>query len=316
MSRRLRRNHSPAFQLKVALVAIKGEQTMAELAQRFDVHPNQIPQWRTLLLERADGIFEGGESAQAPVDVKSLHAKIGELTLENDFLETALSKSGRAERKTMIDRTHPLSATKQAKALGGESGLALYRSKPASDKAQRLINRIDQLHGELPFAGVRMLRDLLRQEGITADCKHVGTLMRRMGLEALYHKPRTTQLHQAHNVYPYVLRNLTITCANQMWAMDVTYIPMPRALSIRKAQGIRISMDGRGVWRDNIFVERLWRSVKYEEVDLNAYASGSAARAGIDRYFQFYNSRRPHSGLVGQTLDHVYFHEPPHSHAA
>ncbi len=94
MRRRPRRNHSPVFKSKVALAAIKGEQTVAELAQRFDVHPNQITQWKTLLLERVAGVFAGGESPQAPVDVKSLHAKIGELTLENDFLETALTKAG------------------------------------------------------------------------------------------------------------------------------------------------------------------------------------------------------------------------------
>ncbi len=94
MSRRPRRTHSPAFKLKVALAAIKGEQTVAELAQRFDVHPNQITQWKTLLLERAVGVFEGGESSPPPVDVNKLHAKIGELTLENDFLETALTNAG------------------------------------------------------------------------------------------------------------------------------------------------------------------------------------------------------------------------------
>ncbi|MCP4450970.1 MAG: IS3 family transposase, partial [Planctomycetes bacterium] len=208
----------------------------------------------------------------------------------------------------------------------------------------------------------RMLRALLRQEGVTVGRKHVATLMRRMGLEGLYRKPRTTQRHPAHKVYPYLLRNLTITRANHVWAMDVTYIPMAkgfvylvavmdwytrRVLSWRvaitmdlqvcldaveaamarfgkpaimntdqgsqftsqaftdflKAQGIRISMDGRGAWRDNIFVERLWRSVKYEEVYVYAYESVTAARAGLDRYFRFYNNRRPHSSLAGQTPD-------------
>ncbi len=275
----------------------------------------------------------------------------------------------------MIDRTHPLSVTKQARALGISRGCVYYQPKPLSERDRTRMNRLDRLHVELPFAGTRMLRALLRQEGVTVGRKHVATLMRRMGLEALYRKPRTTQRHPAHKVYPYLLRNLTITRANQVWAMDVTYIPMAkgfvylvavvdwytrRVLAWRvaitldlqfcleaveaalarfgkpeimntdqgsqftsraftdflKAQGIRISMDGRGAWRDNIFVERLWRSVKYEEVYLYAYESVTAARAGLDRYFQFYNGRRPHSSLAGQTPDRVYLHSPPQPQAA
>ncbi len=275
----------------------------------------------------------------------------------------------------MIDRTHLLSVTKQAKALGISRGCVYYQPKPLSARELTLMNRLDRLHVELPFAGARMLRALLRQEGLTVGRKHVATVMKRMGLEALYRKPRTTQRHPAHKVYPYLLRNLTITRANQVWAMDVTYIPMAkgfvylvavvdwytrRVLAWRvaitldlqfcleaveaalarfgkpeimntdqgsqftsraftdflKAQGIRISMDGRGAWRDNIFVERLWRSVKYEEVYLYAYESVTAARAGLERYFQFYNGRRPHSSLAGQTPDQVYLHSPPQPQAA
>ncbi|MGD9851741.1 MAG: IS3 family transposase [Nitrospirales bacterium] len=375
MTRRPRRNHSPTFKSKVALAAIKGEQTVAELAQRFDVHPNQITQWKTLLLERAAGVFEGGESAQAPVDVKSLHAKIGELTLENGFFRNCAHQSGRAERKTMIDRTHPLSLTKQAHTLGVSRGSVYYRPQAVSKEEQRLMNRIDQLHLAWPFAGARMLRDLLRQDGLFIGRKHVATLMRRMGVEALYRRPRTTQRHPTHKVYPYLLRDLVVTRANQVWAMDITYIPLAKgfvylvavvdwairrvlawrlsitmdvqfcldavedALSqyaapaimntdqgsqftsqtfteLLKAQGIRLSMDSRGAWRDNIFVERLWRSVKYEEVYLQAYDSVSAARSGLARYFQFYNGRRPHSSLAGQTPDDRYFQDQPHPRAA
>ena len=275
----------------------------------------------------------------------------------------------------MMNRMHPFPVTKQAQALGVSRGCLYYRPKPVADEDQLLMNRIDQLHVEFPFAGARMLRDLLRQEGWTIGRKHVGTLMKRMGLEALYRKPRTTRRHPAHQVYPYLLRDLAVTRANQVWAMDVTYIPMAKGFvylvavvdwytrrvlawrlsntmdvqfcleavedamncygipdimntdqgsqftsyaftELLKAQGIRLSMDGRGAWRDNIFVERLWRSVKYEEVYLQAYESVSAARAGLARYFQFYNSRRPHSGLAGRTPDQAYFQEPPRSHAA
>ena len=275
----------------------------------------------------------------------------------------------------MLSRMHQLSLTKQAKVLGLSRGSLYYRPKSVAEEEQSLMKRIDQLHLEFPFAGARMLRDRLRQEDWPVGRKHVATLMRRMGLEALYRKPRTTQQHPAHRVYPYLLRNLRVTRANQVWAMDITYIPMAKGfvylvvvvdwytrrvlawrLSITmdlqfcleaveeaitqygspeimntdqssqftshaftellKRQGIRLSMDGRGAWRDNIFVERLWRSAKYEEVYLQSYDSVSAARTGLERYFQFYNGRRPHSALAGKTPDHVYFHEPPQPQAA
>jgi putative transposase len=275
----------------------------------------------------------------------------------------------------MMNRSHTLPVTKQAKALGISRGSVYYRPKPVSEYDQGLMTRMDRLHMEWPFAGARMLRDLLRQEGLTVGRKHVATLMRRMGLEALYQKPKTTQRHPAHQVYPYLLRHLAITRVNHVWAMDVTYVPMAKGFvylvavvdwatrrvlawrvsitmdvqfcldaveeaierygrpeimntdqgsqftshgftGLLKTQGIRISMDGRGAWRDNVFVERLWRSVKYEEVYLYAYDSVAEARAGLARYFQFYNSRRPHSSLAGQTPDHVYFQSQPQPRAA
>lgn len=275
----------------------------------------------------------------------------------------------------MINRSHTLPVTKQAKALGISRGSVYYRPKPVSEYEQGLMTRLDRLHLEWPFAGARMLRALLRQEGLTVGRKHVATLMRRMGLEALYQKPKTTQRHPAHQVYPYLLRHLAITQVNHVWAMDVTYVPMAKGFvylvavvdwaarrvlawrvsitmdvqfcldaveeaierygrpeimntdqgsqftshgftGLLKTQGIRISMDGRGAWRDNVFVERLWRSVKYEEVYLYAYDSVAEARAGLARYFQFYNSRRPHSSLAGQTPDHVYFQSQPQPRAA
>ena len=237
------------------------------------------------------------------------------------------------------------------------------------------MNRIDRLHLEYPFAGARMLRDMLNQDGFNVGRKHVGTLMRKMGVEALYRKPKTTKRHPEHKVYPYLLRGLPITRANQVWAMDITYIPMARGfvylaavmdwysrrvLSHRVSismdtqfcldaleqamathgtpaimntdqgsqftslaftrclsdNGIQISMDGKGAWRDNVFVERLWRTVKYEHVYLHAYESTSDAKSKIASYFNFYNQRRPHSTLDRKTPDQVYFNSLPSQEAA
>jgi putative transposase len=275
----------------------------------------------------------------------------------------------------MIDRSHKLPITKQAKVLDMSRGSAYYQPRPVSAEDLKLMHRIDRLHLSYPFAGVRMLRGLLRQEGFDVGRKHVGTLMKKMGVEALYCKPRTTKPHPGHKIYPYLLRNLEVTRPNQVWAMDFTYIPMRqgfvylvavvdwytrKVLSWRisntmdvhfcidalteaidrygvpeimntdqgsqftseaftgllKENDIQISMDGKGAWRDNVFVERLWRSVKYEDVYLKAYESVQAVREGINQYFKFYNSRRPHSSHNDRTPDQVYFESLPLEEAA
>lgn len=266
----------------------------------------------------------------------------------------------------MIDRNHKLPVKRQAQLQGISRGAVYYRPEPISDADLALMRRIDELHLEFPFAGSRMLRDLLRQQGIEAGRRHIATLMRRMGVQAIYRKPNTSKKHPRHPVFPYLLRGLAIERANQVWAMDITYIPMARGfvyltavldwrsrrvlahrvsitmqadfcvealaeaiarygapeivntdqgsqftgeefIAELKKHDIAISMDGRGQWRDNVFVERLWKSVKYEEVYLKAYDSVSAARAGIAAYFEFYNARRPHSAHAGLVPDVVYF---------
>ena len=246
---------------------------------------------------------------------------------------------------------------------------------PIPDRDLDLMKRIDRLHLEMPYAGSRMLRDLLNQDGIKVGRKHVATLMKRMGIEALYRKPKTTKKHPQHRVYPYLLRGLSIDRPNQVFAMDITYIPMARGFvylvavldwysrkvlswrvsitmdvdfclealeeainvhgvpeivntdqgsqftsqaftGLLKKKGIRISMDGKGAWRDNVFIERLWRSVKYEEVYLHAYDTVSDSRAAIGKYFNLYNRRRPHSSLKRKTPDQVYYSQQPLTLAA
>src|ERR1700704_5808674 len=266
----------------------------------------------------------------------------------------------------MIDRHHELSISKQAKALKISRGSVYYLPRPVSAANLAVMRRMDELHLELPFAGSRMLRDLLNAAGLVIGRQHVATLMKRMGIEAIYRKPNTSKPAPGHKIYPYLLRNVPVIRPNPVWAMDLTYIPMARGfvylaavvdwfsrrvlawrLSITMEAefciealeealarhgrpeifnsdqgsqftstsftdvllkaGIAISMDGKGSWRDNVFVERLWRSVKYEEVYLRAYDSVAEARTSIGRYLDFYNGRRPHSSLDRRTPDQAYF---------
>jgi putative transposase len=266
----------------------------------------------------------------------------------------------------MIDRGHALSVTKQTKAVGLARSTVYYLPRPVPTADLELMRQLDELHLEFPFAGARMLRRLLAARGSKVGRRHIRTLMQRMRIEALYRRPRTTKPEPGHKVYPYLLRGLEIVRPNQVWAMDITYIPMAkgfvylavaldwfsrRVLSWRMSitmdasfciaaleealarhrkptifntdQGsqftgaaftgvlmkndIAISMDGKGAWRDNVFVERLWRTVKYEEVYLHAYESVPEARASIGRYLDLYNRRRPHSSLDGMTPDRAYY---------
>jgi putative transposase len=275
----------------------------------------------------------------------------------------------------MIDRSHALPISKQAKALNISRGSVYYQPQLASAADLTIMRRMDELHLDFPFAGSRMLRDLLNAEGVEIGRRHVATLMRRMGIEAIYRKPNTSKPAPGHKIFPYLLRKMQVVRPDQVWAMDITYIPMARGfvylvavvdwfsrrvLSHRVSitmeaefcidaleealahhgkpeifntdQGsqftstaftdvllkasVAISMDGKGSWRDNVFVERLWRSVKYEEVYLRAYESVAQARASIVSYLHFYNSRRPHSSLDRQTPDQAYFNRLPQIAAA
>ena len=270
----------------------------------------------------------------------------------------------------MIDREHDLPITEQAKVLSLSRSTIYYVPRPVPAAGLAIMRRLDELHLEFPFAGARMLRGLLDREGIGIGRRHITTLMRKMGIEALYRRPRTTKPEPGHKIYPYLLRGLAVTRPNQVWAMDITYIPMARGFvylavvldwfsrrvlswgvsitmeaqfcvdvleqalekygkpeifntdqgsqftgasftGVLMQNGIAISMDGKGAWRDNVFVERLWRSVKYEEVYLRAYDSAGEARASIGKYLSFYNGRRPHSSLDGATPDEAYFNPLP-----
>jgi putative transposase len=270
----------------------------------------------------------------------------------------------------MIDRKHQLSLTQQATLLGISRGSVYYEPVAVSAEDLALMRRIDELHLEFPFAGARMLRGFLAAEGSKVGRRHVTTLMRRMEIETIYRRPNTSKPAPGHRIYPYLLRGLAIDRPNQVWAIDITYIPMARGFvylaavmdwftrrilawrlsntmeasfcvdaveealarygppqifntdqgsqftgtqftGMLSANGIAISMDGKGAWRDNVFVERFWRTIKYEEVYLHAYDSVGEARQSIGRYLAFYNARRPHMALDGRTPDQAYSHPLP-----
>ena len=265
----------------------------------------------------------------------------------------------------MIDREEALPVTRQAQVLDLSRSSVYYQPVEVSQSDLALMRHIDELHLEHPFAGSRMLKKLLRADGFSVGRTHVRTLMRRMGVEAIYRRPRTTQPHPGHRVYPYLLRDKIIDRANQVWALDITYLPMKRGFvylvavldwASRKVlawqlsntlttdfcvealemamdrygvpeivntdqgsqftseefvstvleSGAKLSMDGKGAWKDNIFIERFWRTIKYEEVYLRAYESFGDARRYITTYLAFYNGRRPHSSLGDRTPEAVY----------
>jgi putative transposase len=280
-----------------------------------------------------------------------------------------------SERRATIHTANELPRTRRCELLDVARSSAYYRPEPVSEADLALMRLIDEIHLQLPFYGSRRMRDELEDRGHTVNRKRVQRLMRLMGLRALYPRRRTSQPGKGHKIYPYLLRELSIERANQVWATDITYVPMAkgfmylvaimdwhsrRVLSWRvsntldtdfctealeealqrfgapeifntdqgaqftsaaftgvlKEHGIKISMDGKGRWLDNVFVERLWRSVKYEDVYLHAYETPTELRAGLARYFTFYNTRRRHSALDRRTPDAVYFEQADHELAA
>ena len=266
----------------------------------------------------------------------------------------------------MIERGAAVTVKRQAELLELSRSNVYYQPRPVSERDLLLMRRIDELHLEAPYYGARKLAVQLRREGHSIGRKHVRTLMRRMGIEALYRKPRTSIPAREAAIYPYLLENRAIERPNEAWASDITYVPMAHGflylmaiidvasrkvlawrlsntltaefcvealeealkkfgppeifntdqgsqftseewLTPLQAAGVAISMDGKGRWIDNVFIERLWRSVKYEEIYLRGYANGHEAERSLSKYFGFYNARRVHETLGYATPDEVYF---------
>nr|WP_261399229.1 IS3 family transposase [Leisingera daeponensis] len=364
-----RKNHSPEFKAKVALEALKGERTAAELASQFGVHPTMIHSWKRALLEGASGVFERGGRKPQEIDeeqVKELHAKIGELAVANDFLSRKLKPDRQVRRKMIEPANVNLPIGKQCKLLSISRSSFYYQPKGETALNLMLMRRIDEQFLETPFFGVRQMTWHLRNEGHLVNEKRIRRLMRVMGLMPIYQKPNTSKAAKGHKTFPYLLRGLRVGRPNQVWAADITYLPMRKGFlylvaiidwhtrkvlawrisntleadfcvealneAIHKfgppeimntdqgsqfssfartdrlrRSGVRISMDGKGRFLDNIFVERLWRSLKYECVYLHAWETGSEAKAGVGRWIEFYNRKRPHSALGRKPPAIVYW---------
>ena len=266
----------------------------------------------------------------------------------------------------MIEVDHPaVSVTRQCELLGLPRASYYHRPQPEPEANLRLMRLIDETYLAYPFFGSRQMTRWLRRQSERVNRKRVQRLMRQMGLEAIYRKPSLSRAQAGHRVYPYLLRHLDVTRPNQVWATDITYVPVQggyaylcavidwhsryvlawelsntldasfcvravqRALAahgtpeiFNSDQGcqftsaeftqpllaldVKLSMDGKGRCLDNVFVERLWRSVKYEEIYLKSYCSLVDAHAQLDTYFRFYNERRPHSSLGDATPLETY----------
>src|SRR5665811_1205538 len=365
---RTRRRFSAEFKAKVALEAIQGHWTVAELATKHELHPTQIAAWKREAIEKLAKVFDEKGAAREQnrdAELTKLHAKIGQL-VGAGFFGQSLRSLSLDRRKTMIDPGHSwLSIVRQCE-LVSISRSSFYREPTVeSEETLRLMRLIDEQFLETPWYGSRQMARYLRRNGWCVGRHRIRRLMTKIGLAPIYQAPKTSEPHPRHKIYPYLLRHLTIDQPNQVWCADVTYIPMRRGFlylvaimdwasrkvlawrlsntmdaefcvaaledaitrfgkpdifntdqgsqftsfaftNTLKDAGIRISMDGRGRWMDNVFIERLWRSLKYECVFLNAFETGSEAGTGIGRWIDYYITDRPHSTFGGRTPDEVY----------
>lgn len=366
---RKRRQFSNQFKFTVAVEAVKGLKTINQLAGEYNIHPNQVSTWKRQLLADGPAVFGNGhanvEHEQA-VRETELYEQIGRLKMELEWLKKKLPSSIDLKR-TMIDNHHPtLSIRRQCELL--DLNRSTYYWPPASESTLNLelMRLIDQEYTHAPLYGYRrMAARLNNQHDYTLNHKRVARLMQEMGLQAVYPRPRTSIPDKQHKKYPYLLRDLVVARPNQVWAADITYVPLPQGFmylaaimdwfsrfvlawqlsntldgafgleALRRAlrdgqpdifntdpgvrftayaftdeletAKIRVRMDGRGRFFDNIFIERLWRTVKYEDIYLKGYETVPALAAGLGDYFQLYNFDRPHQSLGYPTPADVHF---------
>jgi len=351
-----RRKFSAEMKASAALAAIKGQQTINEIAADYGVHPNQVAQWKKQVLDQATTVFARPASTVDDEALKArLYQEIGQLKVELDWLKKNVGKTVEGKR-ALIEPAHPqVSVARQCALVGLPRSSWYYHPVPIDAETDLLLRLLDEQYTRTPFYGIRRMTAWLHPQGWAVNHKRVRRLLRQMGLMALFPGPRLSVPHPDHRIYPYLLRGVPITRVNQVWSTDISYIrlhggfiyltavidwcsryvlawevsntldgsfclaALDRALARGTPEifntdqgaqftslaftgrlldaGIQISMDGRGRALDNIFVERLWRTVKYEEVYLKDYASMGEAVTELRDYLRFYNEERLHQSL-------------------
>jgi putative transposase len=360
-----RRRHSAEFKAKVVLAALREDKTQNQLAGEFEVHPLQITHWKRQAVEALPGIFG------ARAERRNRRTWSGGSTSESGGWKRSWTGSKKnwglsvEERRAMITDKDSLSLRAQCRLLELPRSDLYYEPVAVSEGELELRRRLDRLYTAHPYYGVRRMVAVLGAEGLVVNVKRVRRLLREMGLEAVYPKPRLSLPGAGAQVYPYLLRGLDIDCPHLVWAVDITYVPLrggwaylvailewfsryvlgwevspsletapclralegaaTRAGTVAKIMnsdqgsqftsqewigaveglGMKVSHDGRGRALDNVMVERLWRTVKYEDIYLRDYGSPVELRQGLERYFGFYNEERPHQGLDYRTPGEV-----------
>ena len=365
----MRKSFSAEFMAKVALAAMKGQESISELSSKYEVHRTQIGTWRKQGLNGLVEVFKGKRNKSLKEKEKlidELYRQIGQLKVENEWLKKNLHCLSVEEKKKLIDTCdEKLSIRRQCELLKLSRSNLYYESVKVSEETLLIMHCIDEIFTECPFYGSRRILKALEEKYIFIGRERVRSLMKKMGLEAIYPKPNISKRHPEHKKYPYLLRNLNIVRPNQVWCADITYIRLRTGflyltaimdwfsryvLSWRLSntldvdfclealeealeqgcpdifntdqgaqftsndftkmildKGIKISMDGRGRAFDNIFIERLWRSVKYEEVYIKDYQYYKDSHEGLSDYFNLYNNRRRHQSLEYKTPYDVHY---------
>jgi putative transposase len=362
-----RKHHTAAFKAQVALAAFKGDKTVNELAGQFQVHPTLIHGWKKQLLAGAEQVFSNGSTTTASdteAEKAELFEQIGRLKMELEWLKKKSDRSPEALRP-LVEPGHPqLSVRRQCELLGLSRSSLYYEPAPETAANLRLMRLLDQEYTAHPFLGSRRLTAWLQERGEPVNRKRVQRLLRLMGLEAIYPKPKLSAARAGHRIYPYLLRDVRVERPDQVWSTDITYVPLARgfmylaavldwysryvlawrlsntldgsfclemleeALSRGRpevfntdqgvqftaqawtgrleAAGVQVSMDGQGRCLDNVFVERLWRTVKNEDIYLWRYEDVPALAGGLGRYFPYSNEARLHQALDYRTPAAVY----------